>query len=92
MKRVTWDKSFQLPDGGYQCRLCGVTRCKQFGMYEHMRDAHLDTKYRFLCPVCRNTYKNRNSLRSHLFIAHKSEPEAKDVDLASCRVLREDYE
>ena len=82
----------QLPEGIFQCLICGMTRARVGGMREHVRDLHLDAKFRFLCPLCKKTYKNRNSFRVHIFITHKTEHKDRAIKIDSCKVLGSNWD
>ena len=81
----------KLPDGIFQCLLCETTRVRVDSMREHLRDLHVDARYRFLCPICKKTYKNRNTFRVHIFQAHKAENKDKSINIDSCKVLGTDF-
>ena len=59
----------------YSCKVCPYTSNIKKDIVRHVKDVHSDGE-RVECSVCKKSFKNKNSLRSHFGIAHKNEKKA----------------
>ena len=59
----------------YSCKVCPYTSNIKKDIMRHVKDVHSDGE-RVECSVCKKSFKNKNSLRSHFGIAHKNEKKA----------------
>uniref|UniRef100_A0A182LTH4 C2H2-type domain-containing protein n=1 Tax=Anopheles culicifacies TaxID=139723 RepID=A0A182LTH4_9DIPT len=55
------------------CGLCGKSFSEKFGLRQHMRIMHADTKP-FKCPECRKRFAKENSLLIHLRVHTSNRP------------------
>ena len=69
----------------YSCKVCPYKSQTKKDILRHVKDVHSDSD-RVQCSVCMKSFKNKNSLRSHCGIAHKSEKKAATKDPVSEKV------
>ena len=62
----------------YSCKVCPYTSNIKKDIVRHVKDVHSDGE-RVECSVCKKSFKNKNSLRSHFGIAHKNEKKADTI-------------
>ena len=59
----------QACDGGFICLICGTSNKQHSSIRRHMREIHLDRRYR--CPSCDKYFKNQRYMKNHVTINHK---------------------
>ena len=62
----------------YSCKVCPYTSKIKKDIVRHVKDVHSDGE-RVECSVCKKSFKNKNSLRSHFGIAHRNEKKADTI-------------
>ena len=77
------DKNVAKTAGGYLCLPCGkVLKAKQ-SLYQHFRDLHFYPEVMYTCPVCKKSYRGKNSIKTHVSRYHK---DLKGLDLELCKL------
>ena len=80
------DKVIVTPNG-HVCLICGKARSDKKGIRQHMADGHIESGYRYLCPLCKRVYKNKNSFTVHISIT-PGHGVLKGGDIEQCKVYQ----
>ncbi|XP_063371349.1 zinc finger protein 551-like [Cydia amplana] len=62
--------AIHLPEKNFQCALCAKREKSKKLLQVHVFKAHREKRYRYICPVCRDTFTRPGNVRQHLSRSH----------------------
>ncbi|XP_064075940.1 zinc finger protein 39-like isoform X1 [Vanessa tameamea] len=62
--------AIHLPEKNFQCQICNKREKSRKRLQVHEYKRHRENRYRYVCPVCRETFARPGSVRQHLIRAH----------------------
>ncbi|XP_061726133.1 zinc finger protein 551-like isoform X3 [Cydia pomonella] len=62
--------AIHLPEKNFQCTLCMKREKSKKLLQVHVFKAHREKRYRYICPVCRDTFTRPGNVRQHLARSH----------------------
>ena len=63
--------------GGFLCLPCNKFVYSESSIRRHVREEHINPNISFVCPICKNRYKNKSTFYVHIY---KNHPELKGTD------------
>ena len=80
---------FRNDDGSWNCKVCGkiVTGRQAKGNMKQHAETHLEG-IQHTCTTCGKTYKNRNSLHTHISMKHRYGFDCIGFNLVDCESIK----
>uniref|UniRef100_A0A2A4K576 Protein krueppel n=1 Tax=Heliothis virescens TaxID=7102 RepID=A0A2A4K576_HELVI len=71
--------AIHLPEKNFQCSICQKWEKSKKRLHIHEYKVHREHKYRYICPVCQDTFARPGNVRQHLARSHAVPRECQGV-------------